>query len=175
MKNINLVAVGDEKVKKVALLTVLKGDPFPERYIPTIFEEGSEVFFYKNISYRIHFMDTLGLDGFYFLVSNRNIDVNVILLCFSLENRETFLKLTEGLIFDIKYYCKDAKIILIGLNLELRENGNPNHVTDEEAFQFCKEQNFINFIPCSAEFGTNINLIIPNVMKAVETKKTCKI
>ena len=173
-KDIKLVAVGDGAIGKTSLLTVLKGESFPERYIPTIFENYTQQYNFEGNIYNLHIWDTPGQDEYDRLRPISYQDAKLILLCFSVEKRQTFLNLTERWIMEVKYYCKDAKIILVGMKLDLRESGNPNHVTDEEAFQFCKENNFDTFISCSAKTAENINQIFPNVVKSCQSKRKTK-
>ena len=170
-RDIKLVAVGDGAVGKTSLLTVLKGDPFPERYIPTIFENYAQDYSQNGEAFKLHIWDTPGQDEYDRLRPISYQDAKVILLCFSLDKRQSFLNLNERWIMEVKYYCKDAKIILIGTKSDLREAGNSNHITDEEARQFCQEQKFAQFIPCSPKTGHGVKEVFPAVVLAAKEKK----
>jgi len=170
-REIKLVAVGDGAVGKTSLLTVLKGDAFPERYIPTIFENYTQSYSQDGQQYSLHIWDTPGQDEYDRLRPISYQDAKVILLCFSLDKRQSFLNLNERWIMEVKYYCKDAKIILVGTKLDLRENGNPNHISDEEARQFCTEHKFASFIACSPKTGAGVTEVFPAVVAASKDKK----
>ena len=62
--SIKLVVVGDGAVGKTSLLTVLKGEDFPERYVPTIFENYTQDVKYNDKTYSLHIWDTPGQDEF---------------------------------------------------------------------------------------------------------------
>ena len=94
---------------------------------------------------------------------------NVILLVFDLTSKSSFSNLDDYWIREAKFYCRDAKLLLIGTNLDLRETGNPNHVTDQEAEQFVKEHECAAYIPCSPKTGEGIDKIYPAAVKAFET------
>jgi len=170
-KDIKLVAVGDGATGKTSLLTVLKGEPFPERYIPTIFENYSQNYKQDDVNYELHIWDTPGQDEYDRLRPISYQDAKVILLCFALDKRQSFLNLSERWIMEVKYYCKDARIILAGMKSDLRESGNPNHISDEEARQFCIDQKFSEYVPCSAKTKDNVNRIFPSVVQACKEKK----
>ena len=73
----------------------------------------------------------------------------MILFVFNLTSKASFLKLREMWIGKFSHYCRAAKIVLIGMNLELRETGNLDHVSDPKAEQFVKEKKCAAYIPCS--------------------------
>ncbi|OHT13270.1 small GTP-binding protein [Tritrichomonas foetus] len=173
-KELKLVAVGDGAVGKTSLLMVLNEKPFPERYVPTIFENYTQDVQINNQPYKLHIWDTAGQDEYDRLRPLSYSGANAILLCFALDSKQSFLNLTERWIGEVKHYCKDAKIILIGTKLDLRQAGNPNHVTDQEAQGFVNEQKCFQFVPCSPKTGEGIDKVFPAAAKACEMKNKTK-
>ena len=167
IQEVKIVAVGDGGVGKRSLLLVLNNKPFPERYRPAIFENYTQNVSIDNVPYKFHIWDTSGGGEYDRLRPLSYNGANVIFLCFSLDSKSSFLNLTEKWIGEVRHYCIDAKIILIGTKSDLRMDGNQYHVTDQEANQFLTEQNFFAFIPCSAKTGEGINEIFPAVIKAL--------
>jgi small GTP-binding protein len=165
------VAVGDGAVGKTSLLMVLNGKAFPERYVPTIFENYTQDTDINGQPYKLRIWDTAGQDEYDRLRPLSYSGANAILLCFALDSKRSFVNLTELWIGEVRHYCRDAKIILIGTKSDLRQGGNPNHVSDEEARQFQSEQKCDAFIPCSAKTGEGVANVFPAVAKACNQKK----
>jgi small GTP-binding protein len=170
-KELKLVAVGDGAVGKTSLLMVLNGKPFPERYVPTIFENYTQSVDILGVPYKLRIWDTAGQDEYDRLRPLSYSGANAILLCFALDSKQSFGNLTERWIAEVKHYCKDAKIIVIGTKADLRQAGNPNHVTDDEARQFLAQQHCDAFIPCSPKSGEGLDQVFPAAAKACDQKK----
>ena len=170
-KELKLVAVGDGAVGKTSLLMVLNDKPFPERYVPTIFENYTQDVEIGGEPYKLHIWDTAGQDEYDRLRPLSYSGAHAILLCFALDSKQSFLNLTERWIGEVKHFCKDAKIILIGTKSDLRQSGNPNHVSDDEAQAFVQEQKCADFIPCSPKSGDGIDKVFPAAAKACNQKK----
>ena len=172
---IKLVAVGDGAVGKTSLLQVLKGDEFPERYVPTIFENYTQEVEYNNKKYSLHIWDTPGQDEFDRLRPLSYQDAKCILLCFELGNRASFKNIEDRWSKEVEYYCKDAKIILIGTKLDLRSSSSDS-VSDAEAEKFAKDKKFVAYIPTSAKTGQNVSTVFPKVIECSQKqKKSCNL
>jgi hypothetical protein len=86
-----------------------------------------------------------------------------------------------GCIGEVHHDCPNAKIMLIGFHGDLREHGNPNHVTEEERRRFDAAINShasipfhsipFHSIPCSGSSGEGMNAMIPEVAKTCATKR----
>jgi small GTP-binding protein len=170
-KDLKLVAVGDGAVGKTSLLMVLNGKPFPERYVPTIFENYTQNADIVGVPYKLRIWDTAGQDEYDRLRPLSYSGANVILLCFALDSKQSFVNLTDRWIGEVKHYCPNAKIILIGTKKDLRQEGNTNHVTDDEARGFVSEQKCDAFIPCSPKSGEGVDEVFPAAAKACNAKK----
>jgi small GTP-binding protein len=173
-KELKLVAVGDGAVGKTSLLMVLNGKPFPERYVPTIFENYTQNVEISGIPYTLRIWDTAGQDEYDRLRPLSYSGVNAILLCFALDSKQSFVNLTEQWIGEVKHYCQTAKIILVGTKSDLRQTGNLNHVTNDEAQRFLSEQKCDAFIPCSPKSGEGVDQVFPATVKVCNAKKKKK-
>ena len=163
-RELKVVAVGDPS--KVELLFTLNDMPLNEH---RDFENYTREMTINN--YKIHVWDTAGQAEYDRLRPLSYAGANVILLVFDLSSKATFSNLSEKWMKEVAHYCKDAKILLIGINLDLRQAGNPNHVTDQEAEQFVKENKCTTYIPCSSRTCERIDKIWPSVITAFKTEK----
>lgn len=171
-KELKLVAVGDGAVGKTSLLMVLNGKPFPERYVPTIFENYTQDVQIEGVPYKLHIWDTAGQDEYDRLRPLSYSGANAILLCFALDSKQSFVNLSERWLGEVDHYCKDAKFIVIGTKSDLRQAGNANHVTDDEANAFVSEnKKCVAFIPCSPKTGDGVQGVFPAAAKACNQKK----
>ena len=168
--SIKVVVAGDSDVGKVHLLTILKGEPYPERYVPTIFDNYMQEVKYYGKKQVLNIWDTPGQDEFDRTRPLSYQDADVILLCFGLNNRKSFNNAMEHWASEIDYYCKESKVILIGTNLDLRTNSNDS-VTDAEALEFCKRKNYVGYIATSAKEGIGMSQIFPKVIECALEKK----
>ena len=160
-RELKVVAVGDPS--KVELLFTLNDMPLNEH---RDFENYTREMTINNAHW-----DTAGQAEYDRLRPLSYAGANVILLVFDLSSKATFSNLSEKWMKEVAHYCKDAKILLIGINLDLRQAGNPNHVTDQEAEQFVKENKCTTYIPCSSRTCERIDKIWPSVITAFKTEK----
>jgi small GTP-binding protein len=170
-KDLKIVAVGEDTVGKTALLTVLNEKPFPDRYVPTNFEEFVKDATIQNIPYNLHLWDTGGHTEYDCHRPLSYAQANAVLLCFALDNKPSLTALADRWIPEVKHYARDAKLVLIGTKADLRQNGGANQVSDDDAKQFVSAQHCDGYIACSPKSGDGMNLIFPAAAKAGDQKK----
>jgi small GTP-binding protein len=168
---LKFAALGDAEVGKTSLLMVLNGQPFPEDYSPTISQTYSQDGDILGVPYKLSIWDTGGRTEYAQLLSIAYSGVDVILLCFALDSKQSFANLTDRWIGEVRDNSPNAKIILIGTKKDLRQEGNTNHVTDDEARGFVSEQKWDAFIPCSPKSGEGVDEVFPAAVKACNAKK----
>jgi small GTP-binding protein len=176
-KELKLMAIGDPESQKTYFLLVLSRQPLPERYVPAICENFIREEQVAGVSYKFRVWDTFCTDEHDRLRPLSLSGANVILLCFALDSKQTFCHLTDHWVGEAKHYCPDGKIIVIGTQLDLREEGNPNHVSDDEARGFVTEQKCDAFIPVSAKTGEGMDKVLPMAVKVCKSsnKEKCQV
>jgi Ras family protein A len=172
--DLRLLVVGNEGAGKTSLLMVLNGKKFPERYVPLVFGEYTHTEDIRGVSHTLHVVDTVDDSGELSCYDKLHPipyrGANVILLCFALDGRYTFENLTNRWNSEVRHYCPNAKIILVGLRSDLREPSNSAHVTDDEARAFHTEHEYHAFIACSAKTGEGIDQVFPVAASAYSTR-----
>jgi len=168
---IKIVAVGDGAVGKTSLLMVFNGEPFSERYVPTIFENRIIETSIENKPYNLHIWDTAGQEEFERLRHMSYNGANVILLCFSLDSRTSFDSLRNKWLSEIKFFCNEAQIVVVGTKADLQEIANRNHVKDEEAYRFVEENKLFGYCRCSPKTGEGVQNVFVQATKSVARRR----
>lgn len=88
--SIKLVVVGDGAVGKTCLLYVYNKGEFPEEYVPTVFENAAKSTTFKGKPVTLRLFDTAGQEEYDRLRPLSYPGSNLVLLCFSVANRNTF-------------------------------------------------------------------------------------
>jgi len=122
LKNIKCVVVGDGAVGKTCLLISYTTNQFPGDYIPTVFENYSNNLMFQNQYFKLELWDTAGQEEFEKIRPLSYPKTNVVLICFSVVNPASLNNVRSKWIPEIKQYCPNAKILLVGTKMDLREN-----------------------------------------------------
>ena len=169
--------VGDGAVGKTCLLAVLKNEDFPTSYLPNIYESDTREVQINGKTYSIFLSDTSGqldyeeIRAIAYTTSARQSKHSVICLCFALNNRVSFTNLEECWLPEINQKTPESSIILIGTKLDLREEGNPDHVSKEEAIQLQQNHKMTAYIECSALRNINVDQIYPKIISSNQPVK----
>ncbi|CAL1546186.1 unnamed protein product [Lymnaea stagnalis] len=117
-----LVIVGDGACGKTSLVTRMStGDYVDIGYVPTVFENqlldvntGSE-------TVELVIFDTAGQEDYDRLRPFSYNDVDIALICFSLADADTLLNVMSNWAPEIRYFCGNAPVILVGNKKDLRD------------------------------------------------------
>lgn len=168
---LKFVVVGDAIENcKTAFLMTLNHRPFPDRYVPTIYENYKEEVEFEGKRYSIWIWDTAGTDEYARIRPLSYSGANIVGITFPMSSRSSFIDIREKWIGEVLHYCKDAAIVLIGLCLDEVEEGNPNHVTVKEAKAFAHDNEFDGFLACSAKTGEGMDEVFPTLIRALKSK-----
>lgn len=122
MKSVKIVAIGDGSVGKTCLLVTYTKNQFPEEYVPTVYENYSEMINIENETIRLEIWDTAGQEEYSNLRPASYPNTDVFLVCFSLISPDSLEDIERVWIPDVKQYCSTASLILVGLKSDLRDN-----------------------------------------------------
>ncbi|KAI8916001.1 ras-related C3 botulinum toxin substrate 2 [Gorgonomyces haynaldii] len=124
------VILGDGAIGKTSLIARYTTNTFPKDYIPTVFENRQTQLSVGNQRVDMALWDTAGQDDYSRLRPLSYTDVNVFVLCFSIDCRESFDNIEKKWIPEIKHYCPNVPILLVGLKADLRDDDNPELVPE---------------------------------------------
>uniref|UniRef100_A0A3Q3AIR6 Uncharacterized protein n=1 Tax=Kryptolebias marmoratus TaxID=37003 RepID=A0A3Q3AIR6_KRYMA len=174
-RRVSCVLVGDGAVGKTSLIVSYTTNGYPTEYVPTAFDNFTVMVVVDGKPVRVQLCDTAGqkwglVDG---SVNDelerlrplcyRNSDV--FLLCYSVVRPCSFRNLTSKWLPDIRQHCPDAPLVLVGTQLDLREDvqvlihlaqNQQRPVSTEEGRQLALELRAVGFAECSALTQKNL-------------------
>lgn len=116
-----IVILGDGACGKTSLLNVFTRGYFPKVYEPTVFENYIHDIFVDNRHITLSLWDTAGQEEFDRLRSLSYSDTDVIMLCFSLDSRDSLLNVQHKWVGEIADHCEGVKLVLVALKCDLRQ------------------------------------------------------
>ena len=184
-----LVVIGDGECGKTCLLYVFSQDKFPDVYIPTVFETYVADIHVNDIHVELALWDTAGQDDYDRLRPLSYPDTDVLLLCFSLDNPDSFENACTKWYPEVKHYCPNVPVVLVGTKMDLRTEGSLvhsvtrqkyKHVTTDEGKRLAEKIHAFVYVECSAMTREGVREVFNNATRAaLEKRKTrqarCKI
>lgn len=163
MANTNgkIVVVGDGACGKTCLLEVFKSNKFPEEYVPTVVDN-----FVKNVKVgegqeiSLALWDTAGQEDYDTIRPLSYRGANLIILCYTIENKKNLENVSTKWLVEIKNYCPGVKFYLVGLKKDLREEEDvklEELISTEEGKKVAEQINAEKFFECSALTRENVD------------------
>ena len=178
-----IVISGDGACGKTSLLNVFTRGYFPKVYEPTIFENYIHDIFVDNQHISLSLWDTAGQEEFDRLRSLSYSDTHTIMLCFSVDSRDSLENVKNKWVGEIADHCEGVKLVLVALKCDLRnleEFGNestaitPGNIHNknaaagqqakdnglisyEEGLEMAKQIGALRYLECSAKMNRGVN------------------
>ena len=109
-----LVIIGDGNCGKTSLLFAFKNRTFLEGHTPTIVETYVDAVCVDGRQVQFVIWDTAGQEEYERLRPLFYRDSDIILICYCVDNRESFDNIMDKWFPDLKYFCPKVPTILIG-------------------------------------------------------------
>ncbi|ERS99971.1 Rho family, other [Sporothrix schenckii 1099-18] len=119
-----LVLLGDGACGKTSLLNVFTRGYFPTVYEPTVFENYVHDIFVDNVHIELSLWDTAGQEEFDRLRSLSYDDTDLIMLCYSVDSKDSLENVESKWVGEIADNCPGVKLVLVALKCDLREGGD---------------------------------------------------
>ncbi|XP_033732154.1 rho-related protein racA-like [Pecten maximus] len=140
MTKIKLVAVGDQVVGKTCLFISYTSNILPEENIPALFDTYVTAVLVGGIWIDVELNDTHGFDGEDYRYHLRSLcDADVVLICFSVENRESFANVRGKWIEFLRRICTFTPFVLVACQIDLRYKSVSDVVTYEEGLRLAND------------------------------------
>ncbi|KIM19617.1 hypothetical protein M408DRAFT_197635 [Serendipita vermifera MAFF 305830] len=166
-----VVVVGDSGVGKTCMLAFIAQKVFNYENLPFNGNYTEEIVINGKMVH-LRFWDTLGGEMYDRSRPLRYFRSGIILICFAIDNRESFLNITRRWCPEIMAFCSVPKvpILLIGCKADLRDNANGNEtsspkklVTSEEGNAAAAAIGAIKYMECSAVTGKDTRDVLMQV------------
>ena len=159
MESRKCVIVGDGGVGKTCMLVSYKYNNFPHEYVPTVFENYTVSVTSGRDTCQLRLFDTAGQEDFDRLRPLSYPSTDVVLICFSVVMPSSMENILEKWIPEVKHYCPGAPIILVGTQIDLREDKgtiqeldkiNQKPITGEQGEKMAQDVGATQYLECSA-------------------------
>ncbi|CAG8482303.1 3914_t:CDS:2, partial [Ambispora leptoticha] len=160
-----LVVLGDGACGKTSLLNVFTRGYFPQVYEPTVFENHVHDIWVDNQQIELSLWDTAGQEEFDRLRALSYADTHVIMLCYSVDNRNSLENVASKWMVEILEHCPGVKIVLVALKCDLREDDNTKRhlakfgqqpITFQEGLTVAKNIKASRYLECSAKHDRGV-------------------
>ena len=154
-----VVVVGDGACGKTCLLIRFVKEVFPEAYIPTVFENYVADFRFSKASppCELALWDTAGQEDYDRLRPLSYPDTDVILICFSFENQDSFCNVAAKWIKEVDFHCPSVPFVLVGMKTDLRNDPDfSRRITTVEGQALAQELGAYAYVDCSAKLNERV-------------------
>ncbi|KAK9236888.1 small GTPase superfamily [Lipomyces kononenkoae] len=164
-----IVILGDGACGKTSLLNVFTRGYFPQVYEPTVFENYVHDIFVDGTALQLSLWDTAGQEEFDRLRSLSYNDTHTIMLCFSIDSRDSLENVQTKWVGEIADHCEGVKLVLVALKCDLRStagddaNGNRpgegrrSYISYDEGLQVAQKIGALRYLECSAKKNRGVN------------------
>ncbi|XP_029108041.1 rho-related GTP-binding protein RhoH-like [Scleropages formosus] len=120
---IKCVLVGDSAVGKTALLVRFTSETFPDSYKPTVYENMGVEVFMDGVQVDLGLWDTAGDDSFRNIRPMSYQRADVVLLCYSVANRNSFASVQHRWIAEVRNHLPHVPVLVVATQTDQREAG----------------------------------------------------
>ncbi|KAL7934679.1 rho3 protein [Trichoderma chlorosporum] len=168
-----LVLLGDGASGKTSLLNVFTRGYFPTVYEPTVFENYVHDIFVDNVHIELSLWDTAGQEEFDRLRSLSYDDTDLIVLCYSVDSKDSLENVESKWVGEIADNCPGVKLVLVALKCDLRQQDEeepeeaaadgsaprekPPTISYDEGLEVAKRINASRYLECSAMKNRGVN------------------
>ncbi|RKP10267.1 RhoA protein [Thamnocephalis sphaerospora] len=172
-----LVVVGDGACGKTCLLIVYSTGVFPQKYLPTVFENYMAYVRTANGKrVELALWDTAGQEEYDRLRPLSYPETDVVLICFSVVNGRSFYNVADKWAPEVAHFCERVPILLVGCKTDLRdcsgalrEIGSEDGtaiVTREQGEAMAREIGALRYMECSARTRVGVEEVFELAARA---------
>jgi len=170
--DIKVMVVGNTSVGKTCLLLSYTQNAFPGEYVPTVFDNYTANALVDGQPVNLGLWDTAGSPEYDQLRPLSYPGTDVFLICFSVDDRETFKSVRDKWQPEISSAQPGTPIILVGTKMDLRKPGDKKYVTLEEGLKLADEIGGDKYIECSALTQKGLGEVFENTVRTVLKAKS---
>ncbi|PIK60653.1 putative rho-related protein racB [Apostichopus japonicus] len=115
-RNVKLVVVGDGAVGKTCMLWSYTRNAFPKEYVPTVFDNFSQLIKMDNVSVNLVLWDTAGQEDYDRLRPLSYPQTDIFLVCYSVVAPSSHANVTTKWMPELEHHAPNVPFILVGLD-----------------------------------------------------------
>lgn len=175
--HVKIVCVGDGGCGKTCMMVTYAHGEFPERYVPTVFENYlTKVQAPSGKVVELALWDTAGQEEYDRLRALSYPEVDILLVCFSVDNPLSLDNVYDKWVPEISHHCPGVPFILVGLKTDLRndlttiqhlQSKGLTPLTVEQAKKVEKRIGAYKYMECSARRQEGLSEIFNTAISAV--------
>lgn len=178
-----LVIVGDGACGKTCLLFAFTKDEFPDKYIPTVFENYVSDIEVDGKLVELALWDTAGQEDYDRLRPLSYPDTDVILMCFSVDSRDSLENIQAKWVPEVHHFCPNVPFLVIATKKDLRNDPavrqqlareKESIIRPEEGKQMADTVRAWTYLECSAKTREGVREVFDNATRAALQKKKRK-
>nr|CAH0108775.1 unnamed protein product [Daphnia galeata] len=175
---LKMLLVGDGTVGKTSLCMFFTNKSFPTKHVPTIMEVAFTSMKINGVTHRLSIWDTAGQEDFDRLRILAYPNTDVFLVCYAIDNNESFNHVSSKWIPELNKHCPGVPIILVGTKVDKRNQNEKKgvFVSNIRGRNLAKSDvGIVHFEECSALNGINVLEILKTATEAALGlhKKSC--
>jgi Ras-related C3 botulinum toxin substrate 1 len=172
---IRCCVVGDGAVGKTCLLVVFAKDEFPEKYVPTVFDNFNAQIPIDGNNLTLGLWDTAGQEDYDRLRPLSYPGTGVFILCFSVVSRGSFENIKAKWYPEVNHHCPGVAIILCGTKIDMKEDKrtlqeleaeNQKPVSLMEGEQLKRSIGAVKYVECSAKTKKGVKMVFDEATRA---------
>lgn len=187
MQSVKCVLVGDSGVGKTYLLFTYIKKTFPKEYIPGFSDTYTTQVNVDGQTLSLNLGDTAGREDyerFRLLCYNQ---VNVIIICFSIDSPTSCENVKRKWHPEVKHHCPDVPVLLVGTKSDLRDDQevleklreqNQTAVTQQQGATMAKQIKAVKYLECASINQDGLDEVFDEAARAflshsATSKKPC--
>ncbi|EGD72285.1 ARHA protein [Salpingoeca rosetta] len=176
-----LVCIGDGSAGKTCLLIVYANNEFPEKYVPTVFENYVATVSRPQATVELALWDTAGQEDYAHIRPLSYDGAHVFLICFAVDNRDSFENIESKWVPEMRSYCPKVPYIIVGCKSDLREDAERKQemagrgqtfVEFKEAEDLAERVGAQGYLECSAKTRDGVQDVFNWAADVALTAKT---
>lgn len=172
---IKVTTIGDGTVGKTCMLIAYTTNEFPSEYVPTVFDNYAGCIDVDGQEFDMTLWDTAGQEDYERIRPLSYPNTDCFLVCFSVNSRTSYENVANKWHPEIKVYCPNTPIVLVGTKGDLRSTENVDVVTPEECKKMRKKVKAFKYVECSALKQEGLKDVFVEAIRAVLKKPSRKL
>jgi len=158
-QDLKIVVVGDGAVGKTCLLISYTSNGFPNKYVPTVFDNYQFSVEVDGKPYNVGLWDTAGQEDYDKFRSLSYPDTDCFLICYAVNSPASFENVKSKWHPEVRHFAPRAPIVLVGTKLDLRgdlgeieklDRMGQKFVEKSKAEELAREVGALEYWECSA-------------------------